>query len=163
MNKFASRLTQARAEAGMTQRELSEQTGISTVQLSRYEAGKSNPRPPLLVKLANALAVSPQWLNGSEFHEQDEVHLVKFDMPEAEMELLEKFSQDSGVPMNVCMRLAVAIGIYRTAKRRGFEEIVSEFALEVERLRRKINESSPLKLPSPLDVEDEKYTRPSKS
>lgn len=161
MSDFASRLLKARAEAGMTQRELSEKTGISTVQLSRYEAGKSNPRLPLLFKLADALGVNPQWLNGSESHERDDAYLVKMDMPDAEMEQLIKFSTDSGVPMNVCMRLALAIWIYRTAKRRGVEEIASEFALEIDRLRREINKSSSLPLPPPLDPGNEKVTGPS--
>ncbi|QIL73281.1 helix-turn-helix transcriptional regulator [Diaphorobacter sp. HDW4B] len=46
----------------MTQRTLSELTSISVVQLSRYESGKSTPRPRVLKKLAYVLGVDAAWL-----------------------------------------------------------------------------------------------------
>jgi transcriptional regulator with XRE-family HTH domain len=66
MNEFASRLLEARSSAGLTQKELADQVGISSVQLSRYEGGKSQPRPPVLAQLAKALGVSPSWLASGE-------------------------------------------------------------------------------------------------
>ena len=62
MSDFASRLLHVRSDLGLTQRELALEVGISTVQLSRYESGKSSPRPPVLSKLAKALGVSREWL-----------------------------------------------------------------------------------------------------
>lgn len=62
MSTFASRLLQARSAAGLTQKELADSVGISTVQLSRYEGGKSTPRPPVMTQLALALGVNSKWL-----------------------------------------------------------------------------------------------------
>lgn len=73
MDKFASRLLHARSEAGLTQRELADQAGVSTVQLSRYESGKSTPRPPVMAGLAKALQVSRQWLAHGEGRRTDGV------------------------------------------------------------------------------------------
>lgn len=52
---FAKRLLWARSEAGLTQKELSEQSGISQPQIVRYEAGRSKPRLGGALKLARVL------------------------------------------------------------------------------------------------------------
>lgn len=52
---FAERLLWARSEAGLTQKELSEQSGISQPQIVRYEAGRSKPRLGGALKLARVL------------------------------------------------------------------------------------------------------------
>lgn len=54
---FSERLVWARAEAGITQRELAKKAGISVPQIVRYEAGKSMPRLGAALKLARALNV----------------------------------------------------------------------------------------------------------
>ncbi|WP_460160731.1 helix-turn-helix transcriptional regulator [Pseudomonas sp. S2_B10] len=52
---FAERLLWARSEAGLTQKDLSEQSGISQPQIVRYEAGRSKPRLGGALKLARVL------------------------------------------------------------------------------------------------------------
>lgn len=72
MSSFASRLLDARSAVGLTQKELADGAGISSVQLSRYETGKSQPRPPVLAQLARVLSVKPEWLaNGNPADEGD--------------------------------------------------------------------------------------------
>ena len=45
----------ARREQGITQQELSERTGISQADISRFENGNSNPTYATLVRLAQGL------------------------------------------------------------------------------------------------------------
>ena len=54
----------ARKESGLTQKELSEKTGISESTLSQYKGGYSKPKDKRLALLANALEVAPAWLMG---------------------------------------------------------------------------------------------------
>jgi len=48
-------LIDARREQGITQKELSERTGISQADISRFENGNSNPTYATLVRLAQGL------------------------------------------------------------------------------------------------------------
>ncbi|MDH1143311.1 helix-turn-helix domain-containing protein [Pseudomonas mosselii] len=59
---FAERLRWARSEAGLTQKELSEKSGISQPQIVRYEAGRSKPRLGGALKLARALKIDAYYL-----------------------------------------------------------------------------------------------------
>lgn len=52
---FAERLLWARSEAGLTQKDLAEKSGISQPQIVRYEAGRSKPRLGGALKLARVL------------------------------------------------------------------------------------------------------------
>ncbi|MBY0242956.1 MAG: helix-turn-helix domain-containing protein [Burkholderiaceae bacterium] len=61
---FGGRLAQARGLIGLSQSELAEQTGIAAAQISRYESGRNTPRPAIVAKLASALSVTMEWLNG---------------------------------------------------------------------------------------------------
>ncbi|MGR4895824.1 helix-turn-helix domain-containing protein [Stenotrophomonas sp. LARHCG68] len=65
---FADRLRQARERAGFTQRELGAEAGINYSQVSRYEQGVAFPRPGVLQRLADVLAVPVEHLrSGDEF------------------------------------------------------------------------------------------------
>lgn len=80
MNTFAARLLQARSAAGLTQKELADAVGVSTVQLSRYEGGKTTPRPRVMAQLAIALGVNTKWLaEGSHPADEPEVTFGKTD------------------------------------------------------------------------------------
>ena len=68
METFADRLKDARAAAGIGQRELARAVGISHVQVSRYESGSSIPRPAVAKKLAATLGVSTLWLTSGAPH-----------------------------------------------------------------------------------------------
>jgi len=59
---FWKRLSEARALASLTQRELAELSGVSQRQVSAYESAKSWPREAVLIRLARALGTTPEWL-----------------------------------------------------------------------------------------------------
>lgn len=63
--RFAERLTKLRKAAGLTQKQLSEKSGIDRTLITRYETGKSMPRPKAIKKLADAMGVSPALLDVS--------------------------------------------------------------------------------------------------
>lgn len=64
MTTLATRLRAARTEAGLSQRALARTTGIPQQVISRYEAADHAPRIDSLVRLADALDVSLDWLTG---------------------------------------------------------------------------------------------------
>ncbi len=55
------RLKKIRLEHNLTQVTLGKISGISYVQIGRYESGQSNPRPETLAKLAKVLDVDPSY------------------------------------------------------------------------------------------------------
>lgn len=54
------RLNYWRLARGLTQRELAEKAGTTHVAISQIEAGKRQPRPSMITKLAEALEVKPE-------------------------------------------------------------------------------------------------------
>lgn len=58
------RLRKAIDMKGITQKQLSDKTGISNSSISQYLHGHSRPRPSNVEKLARALDVDPGWLIG---------------------------------------------------------------------------------------------------
>lgn len=60
----AERLRQAMQEAGKKQVDLVNETGIERGAISRYLAGKYEPKQTAITKLAMALGVSEMWLFG---------------------------------------------------------------------------------------------------
>ncbi len=65
-DNFAVTLRLARERAGLTQRELGKRAGVNYSQVSRYEQGAALPRPGMLIKLAEVLGVSPDYLREGE-------------------------------------------------------------------------------------------------
>ena len=59
---ISERIRNRRIELGLSQAQLSRDTGIAAPQLSRYESGSNEPRPDIAAKIANALKVSLEWL-----------------------------------------------------------------------------------------------------
>lgn len=60
---FPERLRMARRELGLTQEELARQLGsISETQISLYERGRQSPSMDNLVKIADELGLSTDWL-----------------------------------------------------------------------------------------------------
>ncbi|MCC7573087.1 MAG: helix-turn-helix transcriptional regulator [Candidatus Methanofastidiosum sp.] len=55
LRNFIDELIELRVEKGMTQKDLSELTGISVPNISRIEAGKQNLSYQMMYKLVNAL------------------------------------------------------------------------------------------------------------
>ena len=58
------RLRDAMDESNMTGAALARATGIQRSEISRYRAGKVDPRPPTVRRMARALGVSAEWLTG---------------------------------------------------------------------------------------------------
>lgn len=66
------RLTKSRNDKNWTLKELSVESNVAYEQISRYESGKSQPNKAVLIRLANALNVSIEYLQGaSEIKYQD--------------------------------------------------------------------------------------------
>ena len=61
---FSERLKTLRKEKKLTQKELAEQIGISQKSYSHWETGKNEPSFENLIKLADLLEVSLDWLFG---------------------------------------------------------------------------------------------------
>lgn len=55
---FPEKLVQARKDKGLTQLKLAEKSGVSLIQIRRYETGNSQPNLEALKKLAIALGVT---------------------------------------------------------------------------------------------------------
>ena len=63
---FSERLKTLRKEKKLTQKELAEQIGISQKSYSHWETVKNEPSLENLIKLADLLEVSIDWLFGRE-------------------------------------------------------------------------------------------------
>ena len=62
--KFNERLKKYREDKGLTQVQLSEFTGITTLQIQKYEGGKARPRLDAAEKIAKALNITTDELLG---------------------------------------------------------------------------------------------------
>lgn len=67
----AERIVKARNEAGFTQKELSEKSGIPLKTISKYESVSVRFRLPVLEKISEALNVSVDTLIGADFGDPD--------------------------------------------------------------------------------------------
>ncbi|MCQ9615487.1 helix-turn-helix domain-containing protein [Paenalcaligenes niemegkensis] len=63
MNTFGKNLRQARLALGLSQQQLADMTQLSQAAISSYERGERHAARDIL-RLAEALKVSPQWLAG---------------------------------------------------------------------------------------------------
>ena len=61
---FPSRIKNARAKTGFTQREVAKETGIPLSTIAKYETAKLQPDLEKLVILADFYGVSIDWLLG---------------------------------------------------------------------------------------------------
>jgi transcriptional regulator with XRE-family HTH domain len=83
------RLKEVRESRGLSQTDLEQLTGISNMQISRYESGKSEPTPEVIVKLANNLSITTDYLLGLVANPED--HLELQDLSPTEARLLAAF------------------------------------------------------------------------
>ena len=60
----AQRIRAARKNAGLTQAQLAEQSGVAAISIHQYEAGKRSPQLEQLLRLASALGVPLEDLTG---------------------------------------------------------------------------------------------------
>ena len=61
---ISPRLRPLRKQKNLTQEELGEMIGVAKARVSDYEAGKTEPPLKTLIKIADALDVSLDWLCG---------------------------------------------------------------------------------------------------
>lgn len=61
---LGERLKTRRKQLGYSQHELADLTGISQIQISRYEQDANMPTSDMIIKLSRALGVSADWLLG---------------------------------------------------------------------------------------------------
>lgn len=63
---FGTRLKELRLQAGLTQKQLAEQIGITKSVVSFYELRERTPSPEILIKLTSIFHVSADYLLGIE-------------------------------------------------------------------------------------------------
>ena len=63
---FGMRLKELRTQAGLTQKQLAEQIGVTKSVVSFYELRERTPSPEILIKLATVFHVSSDYLLGIE-------------------------------------------------------------------------------------------------
>ena len=103
---FGQRLREARINAGLSQSELEEISGIPKARLSRYENGHVEPSIQTLNRLARALNVSEASLLGDERAALEEFESVlkergiTFTSKEQARELAEKVANSIGAMAN---------------------------------------------------------------
>ncbi|MBR4934486.1 MAG: helix-turn-helix transcriptional regulator [Anaerotignum sp.] len=91
---FAKKLRNLRELSNMSQKELSDKIGVSTVMISQYENGKKMPARPTLNKIADVFGVTTSELLGEEENETPEEMIIlnraaKKMTPEKRKQLLE--------------------------------------------------------------------------
>lgn len=128
---LSQRLMKARSGHGWSQADLAEVSGVAAAQVSRYEAGRATPRPPVLAKLAKAMAVRFEWLafgqgemsDGSDgeppAHPSSVPNSIMVDLPEEAHVLVQQIADRDGVTFTMAFNTLVrsVIGEYaRTGK-----------------------------------------------
>ena len=101
---FALRLRYYRAEAGLTQQQLSDLSGVSRKQISDYEKEiQKNPRESTVVKLAKALNINTKDLlpeinypSFEEFSKIPRTNEVVLNLPAKVISEIEQMAEDSG-------------------------------------------------------------------
>lgn len=73
--QLANNIKQLRKEYGWTQADLAEKAGLASVQVGRYENGKAIPTVEVLVKLAEALNTTIDFLVNGTTTEQANQHI----------------------------------------------------------------------------------------
>lgn len=66
MTSFTNRLVQLRKKRGLTQQQIADEIGVNRGSYSNWEKGKREPSFENLIKLADLLEVSLDWLFGRE-------------------------------------------------------------------------------------------------
>lgn len=72
---FASRLKQAREQAGLTQQAFADKLGVTKNSISNYENGVSSPKWDILLKIFDVLHVDPNFLYQDNFSPIEAVSL----------------------------------------------------------------------------------------
>lgn len=110
---LSQRLMKARSGHGWSQADLAEVSGVAAAQVSRYEAGRATPRPPVLAKLAKAMAVRFEWLAFGQgemsaggdgdppAYPSSLPNSIMVDLPEEARAVVQKIADRDGVTFNM--------------------------------------------------------------
>lgn len=83
------RLRSIREKREFTQDELADKLGLGHSQLNKYENGKSDPTPEVIVRLATELNVTADWLLG--LVDEPDQRVGKLDLTAQELKLIMAF------------------------------------------------------------------------
>ena len=132
---FPAKLARLRADAEMTQKDLSRASGISVPQIGRYETGLSKPRMTALVKLAKALDVSVEVLQDDDEPESVSLTLegpagaqMQLVLKKKTMDALDEISTHTGKSLDDLIGEAIDWGM---AKFKEDPEFVAEFVRSI--------------------------------
>ncbi|MFG0323707.1 helix-turn-helix domain-containing protein [Pseudomonas sp. zjy_15] len=116
---FAETLAHLRAKRGLTQRQLGSSAGVAWSMISKYESGQSSPRLKILMRLAKALDVSVDELQGHE-PEPDSVPIILESPDGDEMPIsldrktfdqMQEAARESGKPVGEILSETIAWGL----------------------------------------------------
>lgn len=89
---FNDRIASRRKELGLTQQQLADAVGISSVSVYKWEAGITTPKGQNLFSLAEALRCSPTWLlYGTESDEPLKAEDLAPELDERQKQLIDLF------------------------------------------------------------------------
>ncbi|WP_042871460.1 helix-turn-helix transcriptional regulator [Dickeya poaceiphila] len=101
-NHFIKRMIARRVDQGLSQEDLSKRSGVAAAQISRYELGKSKPRPNVIARLAEALNVPFEWLAYGD-NDADPITIPgiptrQIELPEDLVNIIKKKADEMGIP-----------------------------------------------------------------
>ncbi|MHA6377087.1 helix-turn-helix domain-containing protein [Streptococcus anginosus] len=116
-NVFPERLKEMRLKRGMTQKELGEKVGVKQNTFTNWENGKREPNFDNLIKLADILDTSTDYLLGKTFisHHTKRIPLSEFDLSNIE-----------SLPADLYPSLSLAILAEYMNYKKGSKQIMEE-------------------------------------
>ncbi|NSX14973.1 helix-turn-helix domain-containing protein [Cupriavidus taiwanensis] len=134
------RLVFARGSRGLSQAGLARLAEIAPTQLSRYESGRSKPRPETLHKLASILDVSPRWLatgegsiNDHEFPDEipEGIKEITVELPDEVIIALRREAAAAGVSVSEQINRVIIAFAEQLNKAKQASDEVDEIAKRV--------------------------------
>ncbi|AND12596.1 MULTISPECIES: helix-turn-helix domain-containing protein [Proteus] len=121
-NSIAKRLTELRAQKGLSQSELAELSGVAPAQISRYESGINVPRAHIIAKLAKALGVQYSFLeNGFSMDgenlltqmsmNKDNTATISLELDNETLEIAKKSAEIRGISLEDYLKWLLVYGI----------------------------------------------------
>ena len=132
------RLVKARSAMGWSQQGLADVSGVAAAQISRYEAGRSVPRPEVVARLARALGVQFEWLatgagaldTGEDVPKYPKgVTVMPLDLPPDDYDAIQRFAKEEGLTMEMAARKLLLDAL----------ELRKPAPSELERIRRRLD------------------------
>lgn len=120
---FSERLLWARSEAGLTQKDLASQSGISLPQIVRYEAGRSTPRLGGALKLARVLKMDAYELIPEL---KKTTHEIEIEFTEDEAGILRETANGLGISIEELIRKITMEGLRERAKNPELKKLIDE-------------------------------------